>query len=60
MNDVSHPGDYERSDADPRLIAALAVGLALFLVATPLLLTAIYPGAGHPPEIGRASCRERV
>ena len=51
MNDVSHPADYERSDADARLIAALALGLAVFLVATPLLLMVLYPRAHHPPGI---------
>jgi hypothetical protein len=45
MNDISHPGDYERSDADPRLIGALALGLALFLVATPFVLMTMYPSA---------------
>jgi hypothetical protein len=54
MNDVSHPRDYERSDADPRLIGALALGVAIFLVATPYALLALYPGAdrlgGLPAE----------
>jgi hypothetical protein len=45
MSDVPRPSDYERSDADPRLIGALAAGLAAFLIAVPLLLLAIYPGA---------------
>jgi hypothetical protein len=45
MNDVSHPRDYERSDADPRLIAALALGVAVFLIATPYALLAVDPGA---------------
>jgi hypothetical protein len=40
---------YERSDADPRLLAALAGGLALFLAAVPLCLLLIYPGAVHRP-----------
>ena len=44
MNDVTHPNDYERSDADPRLIAALALGVAVFLIATPFVLLAVYPG----------------
>lgn len=47
MHDVSRPHDFERSDADPRLISALAVGVAAFLVATPFLLQALYPDAGH-------------
>jgi hypothetical protein len=45
MNDVSHPRDYERSDADPRLIGALALGVAVFLIVTPYALLAVYPGA---------------
>jgi hypothetical protein len=52
MNDITHPNDYEKSDADPRLIAALALGVAAFLVATPFALLAVYPGAdrlGAPP-----------
>jgi hypothetical protein len=35
---------YEQSDANLRLIAALAAGLAIFLIATPLILLAAYPG----------------
>ena len=45
MSDVSHPKDYERSDADPRLVSAIACGLAIFLIAVPLLMLAIYPGS---------------
>jgi hypothetical protein len=44
----SHPDNFERSDADPRLIAALALGLALFLATTPFLLTMLYPAATRP------------
>ena len=55
MNDVSHPNDYERSDADPRLIGALAVGVAVFLLVTPYALRVLYPGAdragGVPGEL---------
>jgi len=47
MNDVTHPKDYERSDADPRLIAALALGVAAFLIVAPFGLLALYPGAGR-------------
>ena len=52
----SHPDDYERSDADPRLIAALALGIAVFLAMTPFVLGAAYPWAtwrgslGHLPQ----------
>ena len=45
MNDVAHPTDYERTDADPALIGWLALGLAVFLIATPFMLLAIYPDA---------------
>ena len=56
MNDVTHPNDYERSDADPRLIAALALGVAAFLVVTPFALLAVYPGADRlGSSAGRAA-----
>lgn len=45
MSDVSHPKDYERSDADPRLVGAIAIGLAIFLVAVPLLMLVFYPSS---------------
>jgi hypothetical protein len=48
MDDVSHPGDYERSDADPRLIAALAAGIAIFLIVSPYLLSLAFPGRAQP------------
>jgi hypothetical protein len=51
MRDALHPSDYERSDADPRLIGALALGVAAFLAMTPFLLLAIYPGSGHDQRI---------
>src|ERR1051326_5575586 len=51
MSDVVHPSDYERSDADPRLIGALALGIAVFLAVTPYLLVAIYPGSGHDKRV---------
>src|SRR5690349_232112 len=47
MHDVSRPRDFERSDADPRLISALALGVGAFLLATPFLLQALYPDARH-------------
>jgi hypothetical protein len=43
--------DYERSDADGRLIAALALGGAAFLALTPYILLAFYPLAGHEPLV---------
>jgi hypothetical protein len=45
MNDVPRPDAYERSDADPRLLGALALGIAVFLAVTPFLLHAGYPGS---------------
>ena len=45
MNDVAHPKDYERTDADPALIGWLALGVAAFLIATPLTLMTLYPEA---------------
>src|SRR5262249_53311001 len=45
MHDVSRPNDFERSDADPRLVSALALGVAVFLVAVPFLVSASYPDA---------------
>jgi hypothetical protein len=45
MSDEPHPSDYERSDADPRLMGAIAGGLTIFLLIVPLLLRAIYPVA---------------
>jgi hypothetical protein len=50
MSDAAPPSGYERSDADPRLIGALALGIAVFLILTPYLLLALYPDAvGHAP-----------
>jgi hypothetical protein len=45
MDASPHPDDFERSDADPRLIGLLAAGIALFLAASPLLLRVVYPSA---------------
>ncbi len=47
MHDGSRPHDFERSDADPRLISALALGVGAFLLATPFLLQTLYPDARH-------------
>ncbi len=47
MPDISRPQDFERSDADSRLISALALGVAAFVIATPFLLQALYPDARH-------------
>ena len=47
MSGTSQPRDYERSDADPRLLGGIALGLAAFLIAVPFLLLALYPGASR-------------
>lgn len=47
MGNARHPTDYEKSDADPRLVAALALGIAVFLIMTPLVLLAGYPHAAR-------------
>src|SRR3954465_12091505 len=39
------PNAFERSDADPRLLSALAIGVAIFLLAAPFLIVAGYPDA---------------
>jgi hypothetical protein len=49
MSDVSRPRDYEKADADPRLVGALALGLAIFLLLTPFMLMVLYPDA---PDLG--------
>ena len=54
MNGVSRPNDYEKSDADPRLIGALALGIAAFLAIAPLLLHAGYEAVIHAGRIGGA------
>lgn len=43
MSNVRHPTNYERSDANPRLLVALALGIAAFLLVTPYLLSIAYP-----------------
>src|SRR3954470_16826937 len=46
MTDASERSvDYERSDASPKLIAALAAAVVLFLVLSRLVLRLVYPGA---------------
>lgn len=53
MRDVSRPKNFERSDADPRLINALALGVFLFLVSVPFVVLMSYPAAdrlGRIPE----------
>jgi hypothetical protein len=36
---------YEQRDVAPRLVGWLAIGIAAFLLLTPLILMALYPGA---------------
>jgi hypothetical protein len=47
----SRPNAFERSDADPRLLSALAIGIALFLIAAPFLIVATYPDASALGQI---------
>ena len=49
----SHPSGYERSDADPRLIAAIALGLGVFLLLTPFALQLLYPAATQSSDMAR-------
>lgn len=51
MDAAPHPSDIERSDADPRLIAALAAGVAIFLAASPFVLHLAYPSAPEAAAI---------
>jgi hypothetical protein len=46
-----HRPDYERTDANPHLVAILAAGVALFLLVSPYALLAIYPLARQEPAI---------
>ena len=53
MGEVSRPKNFERSDADPRLISALALGVLLFLICVPVMVLMSYPAAdrlGRIPE----------
>lgn len=47
MHDSSRPNDFERSDANPRLISSLAIGIASFLIAVPFIVFAAYSDAPH-------------
>jgi len=53
MSEVTHPSGYERSDASARLVAWLAGGLAVFLIAVPFILAGFYSGALRPPVLSR-------
>jgi hypothetical protein len=50
-----HQIDYERTDANPYLVATLAAGIALFLLASPYVLLALYPLARQEPISPRAA-----
>jgi hypothetical protein len=54
MPDPSHPHDVERSDVDPRLVAAIALGASAFLIAAPFLVLAGYPDASRLGRIREA------
>lgn len=45
MVDSPPPRAFERSDADPRLLSALAIGVVVFLLIAPFLIVAGYPDA---------------
>ena len=53
MDAAPHPDDVERSDANPRLIAALALGTAVFLATSPFVLRVIYPSATRVAGVER-------
>jgi hypothetical protein len=53
MEAEPHPSDFERSDANSLLIAALAAGTAVFLIGAPFLLRVIYPSATRVAGIER-------
>jgi hypothetical protein len=44
--------DYERSDIDPAIVGCIGMGLALFVLAVPLLMPLVFPQSvyrGNPP-----------
>jgi hypothetical protein len=52
MSEASRRPDYERSDASPALLAALAASLGLFVVFTTLGLDLVYPRTALHDDIG--------
>lgn len=57
--------DFERSDADPRLLSAIAAGIFLFVVAVPLLIPVFFPQTlvrrtAEAPEVSHAAPRLAV
>jgi hypothetical protein len=55
MSTVRYLTDFDKSDADPRLLAVLGLGIAVFLLAMPLVLLIAYPEAARsgalPPNL---------
>jgi hypothetical protein len=54
LHNVSRPHDFERTDADPRLVGLIALGVAVFLVGVPVFVLLSYPDAsrlGRLPDI---------
>jgi hypothetical protein len=48
--------DYEMTDAEPRLVAALAAGIAAFLVLSPLALQFAFPNSlQHTTIVGHSA-----
>ncbi|HET9716456.1 MAG TPA: hypothetical protein VFP60_09765 [Pseudolabrys sp.] len=52
MTESTGPTGFERSDAAPWLIGALAAGVATFLIAVPFVIHAIYPDSTEVGSIG--------
>ena len=52
MSEVLGRPDYERSDAAPPLLAALAGGFALFVVIATLGIALIYPNTLRQADVG--------
>jgi hypothetical protein len=53
MSEPSRVSGYERSDANPRLLTAIAVGIACFLAAAPVIVLLIFPGSSSRGGIER-------
>jgi hypothetical protein len=53
MSEPSHASGYERTDANPRLLIAIASGFVLFLAASPLIVLGIFPGSDSRGGIER-------
>ena len=53
MSEQASTHGYETSDAPPWLIASLAIGAAVFILATPLILQAVNPVRERAAEPGQ-------